>query len=159
MERRQQQWGLKTFLILCVCVFCVYEIQDVALENMDKYHHQISPAPKPILSVMDIHSLSDQGAHHDVSHITDDIHQEQRAAQVWITMALCWSANAQVHGKENFPYKDAAPLSSQLWMNITKISRKKSTELYYFPNFSASRCLWALFTNKLLISLRSCGKH
>ena len=119
MERRQQQWGLKTFLILCVCVFCVYEIQDVALENMDKYQHQISPAPKPILSVMDIHSLSDQGAHHDVSHITDDIHQEQRAAQVWITMALCWSANAQVHGKENFPYKDAAPLSSQLWMNIT----------------------------------------
>ena len=118
MERRQQ-WGLKTFLILCVCVFCVYEIQDVALENMDKYQHQISPAPKPILSVMDIHSLSDQGAHHDVSHITDDIHQEQRAAQVWITMALCWSANAQVHGKENFPYKDAAPLSSQLWMNIT----------------------------------------
>ena len=38
---------------------------------------------------------------------------------VWITMSLCWSANAQVYGKENFPYKDAAPLSSQLWMKIT----------------------------------------
>ena len=34
-------------------------------------------------------------------------------------MALCWSANAQVHGKENFPYKDAAPLSSRLWMKLT----------------------------------------
>jgi len=34
-------------------------------------------------------------------------------------MSLCWSANAQVYGKENFPYKDAAPLSSQLWMKIT----------------------------------------
>ena len=34
-------------------------------------------------------------------------------------MGLCWSANAQVHGKEKFPYKDAAPLSSQLWMKIT----------------------------------------
>jgi hypothetical protein len=35
------------------------------------------------------------------------------------TLGLCWSENAQVHGKENFPYKDAAPLSSQLWMKIT----------------------------------------
>ena len=34
-------------------------------------------------------------------------------------MSLCWSANAQVYGKEKFPYKDAAPLSSQLWMKIT----------------------------------------
>ena len=34
-------------------------------------------------------------------------------------MGLCWSENAQVHGKENFPYKQAAPLSAQLWMKFT----------------------------------------
>ena len=34
-------------------------------------------------------------------------------------MGLCWSENAQLHGKENFPYKKAAPLSSQLWMKFT----------------------------------------
>ena len=95
MERRQQ-WGFKSFLILCVCVFCVYEMQDVALERMDKYS-QLSPAPKPILSVLDIHSLSNQDISHDVSHITD-VHQhiaelKHDAPQVWITMSLCWSAN------------------------------------------------------------------
>ena len=39
--------------------------------------------------------------------------------QTWITMGLCWSANAQVLGKEKFPYKEAVPMSSQLWMKIT----------------------------------------
>ena len=26
-------------------------------------------------------------------------------SQTYITMGLCWSENAQVHHKENFPYK------------------------------------------------------
>ena len=34
-------------------------------------------------------------------------------------MALCWSENTQLHGKENFPYKQAAPLSARLWMKFT----------------------------------------
>ena len=25
--------------------------------------------------------------------------------RVWITMALCWGENAQVNGKEHFPYR------------------------------------------------------
>ena len=24
---------------------------------------------------------------------------------VWVAMSLCWGENAQVHGKENFPYR------------------------------------------------------
>ena len=40
-------------------------------------------------------------------------------SQTYITMGLCWSENAQLHGKENFPYKQAAPLSAQLWMKFT----------------------------------------
>ena len=34
-------------------------------------------------------------------------------------MSVCWSANAKVHGKENFPYKEAMVMSSQLWMKFT----------------------------------------
>ena len=34
-------------------------------------------------------------------------------------MGLCWSSNAQVHDKENYPYKYAATGSTQLWKNLT----------------------------------------
>ena len=39
--------------------------------------------------------------------------------KVWITMSVCWSSNAKVHGKQNFPYKKAVLFSSQLWMKFT----------------------------------------
>ena len=34
-------------------------------------------------------------------------------------MGLCWSSNAQIHDKENYPYKYAATGSTQLWKNLT----------------------------------------
>ena len=37
----------------------------------------------------------------------------------WITMGLCWSGNAQILGKNKFPYKEAVPLSIQLWNKFT----------------------------------------
>ena len=37
----------------------------------------------------------------------------------WITMALCWSGNVELKGKKGFPYKEAVPFSSQLWMKMT----------------------------------------
>ncbi len=110
-------------------MFCVYQIQDVALNNIpDPSHSQAAPVPRPILSALDIHTLAIQGEDHDVHdhdvpeavvHDQDADEVENKDAQVWITLGLCWSANAQVHGKENFPYKDSAPLSSQLWMKMT----------------------------------------
>ena len=33
-------------------------------------------------------------------------------------MGLCWSANTEYHGKKNFPYREAAPLSIRLWMRL-----------------------------------------
>lgn len=109
-----RMWGFKSLLILCVCVFCVYEVQEVALNKMDNYNRQMGPPPPlPALSTLDIHALS---SHNEVPAAKNDT---SSGPQVWITMALCWSANAQVHGKENFPYKDALPLSSQLWMKVT----------------------------------------
>ena len=37
----------------------------------------------------------------------------------WITMGLCWSGNAQILGKNKFPYVEAVPLSIQLWNKFT----------------------------------------
>ena len=107
-------WGFKSLLILCICVFCVYEIQEVALNNMDKYS-QMAP-PRPAMSLLQLHSLANHEEHHQIVDVNDG---SPESRTTWITMGLCWSANAQVHGKENFPYKDAAPLSSQLWMKVS----------------------------------------
>ena len=107
-------WGFKSLLILCVCIFCVYEIQEVALDNLNNSH---LVAPQPALSLLQLHDLADHEENHQV--MFEDDGQEKVAPRTWITMGLCWSANAQVYGKENFPYKEAAPLSSQLWMKLT----------------------------------------
>ena len=40
-------------------------------------------------------------------------------SQTYITMGLCWSENAQIYKKENFPYRKAALLSVQLWRKFT----------------------------------------
>ena len=39
---------------------------------------------------------------------------------LWATMGLCWSSNTEYHDKKNFPYREAAPLSIQLWRRIAK---------------------------------------
>ena len=41
------------------------------------------------------------------------------SSKIWVSMGLCWSSNAQVHNKENYPYKYAATGSTQLWKNLT----------------------------------------
>lgn len=85
------------------------------MNKMDDYRLSYT-APQPALSMLDINSLSSINQ----SNEPKEIHYENsEGPQTWITMALCWSANAQVHGKENFPYKDATPLSTQLWMKLT----------------------------------------
>ena len=40
-------------------------------------------------------------------------------ADIWVTMGLCWSNNTHYWGKDKFPYKEAAPMSSRLWMKLT----------------------------------------
>ena len=34
-------------------------------------------------------------------------------------VGLCWGENAHVHGKDNFPYAEAAIRSIQLWHKLT----------------------------------------
>ena len=109
-------FGWKSLLIILTCLFCVYKMDQFALDNMGQTPLS---APQPVLSMLEIQSYADHEKAHDVSDMTDIVHENSEGPRTWITMGLCWSANAQVHGKENFPYKDAAPLSSQLWMKIT----------------------------------------
>jgi len=108
--------GWKGLAIIVMCIFCIYKMDQIALDTDSS---QSLSAPKPALSMLDIHSLVEK--HHDdaVSNIKDVTFENSEGPRTWITMGLCWSANAQVHGKENFPYKDAAPLSAQLWMKMT----------------------------------------
>ena len=36
-------------------------------------------------------------------------------------MGLCWSNNTHYWGKDKFPYKESAPLSSRLWMKVAGV--------------------------------------
>ncbi|XP_023341269.1 uncharacterized protein LOC111711213 isoform X2 [Eurytemora carolleeae] len=40
--------------------------------------------------------------------------------RVWVSMGICWGQNAQVHGKKEFPYKEAALRSVSLWSKLTE---------------------------------------
>ena len=48
--------------------------------------------------------------------VASESNQTQR---VWVTMGLCWGHNAQVLGKEQFPYQEAALRAVQLWHKLT----------------------------------------
>jgi len=108
--------GWKGLAIIVMCIFCIYKMDQIALDTDSS---QSLSAPKPALSMLDIHSLVEKHYDDAVSNIKDVTFENSEGPRTWITMGLCWSANAQVHGKENFPYKDAAPLSAQLWMKLT----------------------------------------
>ena len=75
--------------------------------------------------MLDIHSLAEK--HHDdaVSNIKDVTFENSEGPRTWITMGLCWSANAQVHGKENFPYK--GQLISKCPFGVFKSQKKNET--------------------------------
>ena len=46
---------------------------------------------------------------------------DTQTRQVWVSMGLCWSANAKYHKKGKFPYRQAAIFSSQLWFQKTTV--------------------------------------
>ena len=110
MEKRLKKWGLKGFVILCVSVFCVYEIQEIILVNLEEY----GPPQQPAVSSTSKSVIQNLTQENNVEEL-----ELSKQSQVWITMSLCWSANAQIYDKQKFPYRHAALLSSQLWMKMT----------------------------------------
>merc|ERR1712223_1507771 len=119
MEKRLKKWGLKGFVILCVSVFCVYEIQEIVWVNLEEY----GPPQQPAVSSTSKSVISSQQKNFLSQNLTQENNEEElelsKKSQVWITMSLCWSANAQIYDKQKFPYRHAALLSSQLWMRMT----------------------------------------
>ena len=131
MEKRLKKWGLKGFVILCASVFCVYEIQEIILVNLEEY----GPPQQPAVSSTSKSVIQNLTHENNVEEL-----ELSKQSQVWITMSLCWSANAQIYDKQKFPYRHAALLSSQLWMKMTpakiimQIGKKK------MPFFQINSC-------------------
>ena len=119
-------FDIRTFLfntlcLLCGCIFIIFEIQSTIFDQSNSDYSLPPPAAykenKDSISHKIVHSktVKDEGEKY-FWHVRDHVYQVPR---IWITMGLCWSGNAQVYGKQNFPYRGAAPLSAQLWMKIS----------------------------------------
>ena len=137
MEKRLKKWGLKGFVILCVSVFCVYEIQEIILVNLEEYGPPQQPAAVSSTSKSVISSQQKKFLSQNLTHENNEEELElSKKSQVWITMSLCWSANAQIYDKQKFPYRHAALLSSQLWMKMTpaKIIMQIGKKNAFFQN-------------------------
>ena len=120
-------FDIRTFLfntmcLLCGCVFIIFEIQSTIFDHSNLEYSLPPPAayhgfekngnpPKFVNS-----TLNEKTDKKYFWHVKG---QKYEVPKIWITMGLCWSGNAQVYGKQNFPYRGAAPLSSQLWMKIS----------------------------------------
>ncbi len=91
---------------VCLCVFGLYLVQIAVLDNLADPNPNRAAflQPRPEILKEDVEVAKG-----------DDV----TSGVIWITMGLCWSANTKYHGKEQFPYKHAAPLSSRLWMRLT----------------------------------------
>ena len=109
-----------TFLLLCGCVFIIFEIQSTFFDKHPKFSLP-PPAPYDLNEIridrLPPRSLSEKDINRKDHWIVKN--ETVEVPQIWITMGLCWSTNAQVWGKENFPYKESAPLSAQLWMRLS----------------------------------------
>lgn len=155
---------LQNVFILILCVICIYQVQELALESAEEYERSyFRPPVSPVdfelsefgkmnltasnerlryefkgLSIGDSKSAN----HNDVTSVDIEIKKPLEGVQkklepinIWVTMALCWSENTQYHGKGQFPYKEALPLSSQLWLNLTT-ARVIAQIVYTEPSIS-----------------------
>ena len=140
MEKRLKKWGLKGFVILCVSVFSVYEIQEIVLVNLEEY----GPPQQPAVSSTSKYVISSQQKKFLSQNLTQENNEEElelsKKSQVWITMSLCWSANAQIYDKQKFPYRHAALLSSQLWMKMTPAKIIMQIGKRKMPFFKINSC-------------------
>ncbi|XP_023344696.1 uncharacterized protein LOC111713936 isoform X2 [Eurytemora carolleeae] len=115
---KPQIWGRKSiFLHTLVCisftVFCLYSVQELAVEKIEGYRRP--PPIQPYLYHEEYNSIPDQKEEKMLEK-----EQTSHTRNVWITMGLCWGENAKVHGKQNFPYTEAAARSIPLWHKLTE---------------------------------------
>ena len=88
-------------LTFSLAILSLYSMQEVALTRMESR----SDPPPPT-------SEDNRGRKRELENSGSE-------PKVWVTMAVCWGENAQVHGKEHFPYTEAALRSVNLWHSLT----------------------------------------
>ena len=117
-------FAMRTFLfntlcLICGCIFIIFEIQSTIFDKSSEFT-QPSPARYTSNDIPYVphQELSETSQNKNVNtwKVKGKIYVIPR---IWVTMGLCWSSNAKVWGKENFPYKESAPLSAQLWMRLS----------------------------------------
>ena len=120
MEFHIRTFLFNTMCFICRCVFIIFEIQSAIFQK--SIARSMPPPAQYTSNEMEIHQTSYPILNENQLNKTKhwDIRDKRyKVPQIWIAMGLCWSGNAQYYGKENFPYKEAAPLSAQLWMHLS----------------------------------------
>jgi hypothetical protein len=125
-----------TVCLICGCVFIIFEIQSTIFDKKSEFS---LPPPVPYTSneIQANNVILQQSFHENKTDRVNTWHvggKEYKIPQIWITMGLCWSTNTKYHGKQNFPYKEAAPLSAQLWMRLSSSIKVILQVVYSEPN-------------------------
>jgi len=112
--RNSNFWKILLALYL-IGVFCIYLIQNTP--DKTNILPQSGIQKNKTLSKSDT-IKSDSLPQSDAIKNDNDT-RDSIPSNTWITMGLCWSGNAQILGKNKFPYKESVPLSTQLWHKFT----------------------------------------
>ena len=108
--------------ITTLAIFSLYSLQEVALAKMESSNYGLNTVSSKDEEYLP--KIKSQNTFPITSSSLDneeiDLEPEKtKSKKVWVTMAVCWGENAQVHGKENFPYTEAALRSVKLWHSLT----------------------------------------
>ena len=127
----------QTLLLLLFCVFAVYRIQD-ATPGQEEAIILRRPPIMPSFRISVTEDESQEIPNEEGEEIGNDLAMPRvpnateatrssaagnssfSSPGLWVTMGLCWSSNTEYHDKKNFPYREAAPLSIQLWMRFAR---------------------------------------
>ena len=63
---------------------------------------------------------------------------EHSVDTIWASMGLCYSSNAQIKGKEKYPYKEVAPLALLLWRHYAPQVRPIVRIVYTEPELDGA---------------------
>jgi len=125
MKNSSRSILFNTVACLSLAGFFMYSVQELALSRIEETFRQQIYQP-PILSAFTIiqSGVEEDTIEDEVETRLDNATEQvvvskPGSKKVWITMGLCWGENAHVHGKDHFPYSEAALRSTQLWHKMT----------------------------------------
>ena len=90
---------METHQISVACFTCLFVLYILLIYHFKEFH------PRPM---------------NQNNHSNNSNSNSSSNPSIWVSMSLCWSKNAQIHKKSNFPYTLAANLSTRLWREVTR---------------------------------------